>query len=232
MCPPPADSTHFPWQHRQRRRNFFQALRQTDPDHPTVVDVGQQLRQLRNQHELSIRQLAEKSGLNVNTLSMIENGKSSPTVATLQQLAFSLEVPITAFFETGEAPSQIAFQKANRRGEIQFAHGLLYDLGAGLVRGGAEPFLIKLEPGADSGPQPIMHTGREFVYCLEGLLGYRIEEQSFSLEPGDSLFFEAHLPHCWQNLGNTHSQSLLILCPSEDEDQATKQHFTPAEEVG
>lgn len=67
---------------------------------PLLIDVGRNLRDLRAERELSIRSLAELSGLNVNTLSMIENGKSSPSVSTLQQLASALTVPITDFFET------------------------------------------------------------------------------------------------------------------------------------
>ena len=64
------------------------------------VSVGHGLRKLRSEHNLSIRALAEKSGLAVNTLSLIENGKTSPSCSTLQQIATALGVPITAFFET------------------------------------------------------------------------------------------------------------------------------------
>ena len=55
------------------------------------IDVGSRLRMLRAGASLSIRALAEMSGLNVNTLSLIENGKTSPSVSTLQQLAGALE---------------------------------------------------------------------------------------------------------------------------------------------
>ena len=66
---------------------------------PTEVLVGRNLRDLRTKRGLSLRALAELSGLNVNTLSLVENGKSSPSVGTLQQLAQALNVPITTFFE-------------------------------------------------------------------------------------------------------------------------------------
>ena len=74
-----------------------------------VVDVGHCLRKLRAERDLSIRSLAERSGLNVNTLSLIENGKSSPSVSTLQQLATALEVPITAFFESDIPKNNISY---------------------------------------------------------------------------------------------------------------------------
>jgi transcriptional regulator with XRE-family HTH domain len=196
-----------------------------DGARPAEISVGRRLRELRLEHELSIRALAEKSGLNANTLSLIENSKTSPSVSTLQQLASALGTPITAFFETDAPKNNIAFQKAGQRPAVAFAHGVMEDLGAGLSSRGAEPFIVTLEPHADSGPDPIVHTGREFVYCLEGCLAYTIEEQTFILEPGDSLLFEAFLPHRWQNAGSAPSRSLLALCPADERDHPTEHHF-------
>jgi DNA-binding XRE family transcriptional regulator len=61
--------------------------------------VGSRLHELRTGQGLSLRVLADRSGLNINTLSLIEHGKSSPSVSTLQQLANALNVKIGAFFE-------------------------------------------------------------------------------------------------------------------------------------
>ena len=177
--------------------------------------------------ELSIRSLAELSGLNVNTLSMIENGKSSPSVSTLQQLASALTVPITDFFETDIIKNNVSYQKAGQRLQAAFAHGTLADLGAGLTLHGGQPLLVTLEPKANSGPTPIVHTGHEFVFCLEGRLSYTIEDHIYILNPGDSLLFEAHLPHFWQNVGESTSQSLLIMCPADESDHPTERHFKP-----
>ncbi len=196
-------------------------------NHPAaLVDVGRRLRELRSRHRLSIRALAAKSGLNPNTLSLIENGKTSPSVATLQQVAVALRVPVTAFFETEADIHRVTCQRSGGRLSIPFANGLLEDLGAGIARRGIEPFVIVLEPMAGSGPTPIVHTGREFVYCLGGRLSYTIEDETYVLEPGDSLLFDAYLPHRWQNRGDCPSRSLLIFCPSDERDQPTERHFS------
>jgi transcriptional regulator with XRE-family HTH domain len=184
------------------------------------------MRQLRTERKFSMRLLAEKSGLNVNTLSMIENGKTSPSVSTLQQVAAALSVPIAAFFETETPLQRIVYQKAKNRQAAAFAHGLLTDLGAGFAHSGLEPFVVNLEPQADSGDTPIVHTGLEFVYCLEGCIGYEVDGEIFELETGDSLLFEAHLPHRWHNAGNTSSCSLLMLCPADERDRPGERHFT------
>ena len=191
------------------------------------VNVGRNLRVLRTERSLSIRALAEQSGLNINTLSLIENGKTSPSVSTLQLLADALEVPIVAFFETDQPKHSVSYQKAGCRPVAAFTHGTLEDLGAGLTLRGGQPFLVTLEPYADSGPTPIVHTGHEFVFCLDGCLKYTIEDCDYTLDPGDSLLFEAYLPHCWCNAGATPSRSLLVMCPSDDEDRPTERHFKP-----
>lgn len=212
---------------RRRRRDFLDALQQSQTAGPVpLVDVGRRLREIRAEAGLSIRDLARKSGLNVNTLSMIENGKASPSLETLQQLAFALEMHITAFFEDTTPPNKISHLKASQRPSIAFAHGTLEDLCAGLPRHRAETFLVTLKPLSNSGDNFIVHTGRETVFCLEGQLTYTIEDQTFVLEAGDSLTFEAHLPHRWENTGPRPTRSLLVLCPSDEQDRPTERHFT------
>jgi transcriptional regulator with XRE-family HTH domain len=196
-----------------------------DQESQTEVQVGKCLRRLRTEQDLSIRNLAQQSGLNANTLSLIENGKSSPSVSTLQQLANALNVPITAFFKSDMPKNKISYQKAGQRPLVAFHRGTLEDLGGGLTLRGGQPFIVNLEPKADSGPSPIVHTGHEFVYCLDGHLSYQIEDTQYLLEPGDSLLFEAHLPHSWKNIGDNTLRSLLVLCPADESDHPDERHF-------
>lgn len=189
------------------------------------VDVGRRLRQIRGNADLSLRSLAARSGLAINTLCLIENGKTSPSVSTLQRLALALEVPITAFFETNAPKQSVAFLKGGDRTPVSFAHGAVEDLGAGLIHSSVEPLFVSLIPAADSGPSPIAHTGLEFVYCLSGRIEYCVEEQAYLLEPGDSLFFEAHLAHRWRNPEAEPAEALFVLCPSDEQDRLTERHF-------
>ena len=197
------------------------AANRTMPD----VHVGARLRTLRNEMGLSLRALAELSGLNVNTLSLIENGRTSPSVSTLQQIAQTLQVPISTFFEVQNDLKRVVYQKGGQRPRATFLHGTLEDLGAGMQRFGAEPLIITLNPHADSGKTPIVHTGREFVFCLEGLVAYCVEDQTYLLEAGDSLMFEAYLPHRWRNHTTTPARMLLVLCPMDARDQPSERHF-------
>jgi uncharacterized cupin superfamily protein len=124
-------------------------------------------------------------------------------------------------------PNTISYVKANQRHSVAFAHGTLEDLGAGLTSRAVEPFLVTLEPNTGSGANPIVHTGHEFVFCIKGRMIYTIEDRTFLLEPGDSLLFESHLPHRWQNVDTGASQALLVLYPSDERDRPTERHFAP-----
>jgi transcriptional regulator with XRE-family HTH domain len=223
----PTDSSYCRRQ-RRRRRDFLQALQQSQASGSIpLIDVGQRLRELRSERGFSIRDLARLSGLNVNTLSMIENNKASPSLETLQQCSFALSIPIAAFFEDRSPRQQIVHYKTTQRPSVAFMNGILEDLGAGMPRRGAETFLVTINPHSDSGETYIVHTGRETVLCLEGQLTYMIEDKTFVLEPGDSLCFEAHLPHRWQNPSSRSTRSLLVLCPTDEQDRPTERHFTP-----
>ena len=198
----------------------------TESNSPDEIDVGRRLRELRVTRGFSMRALAEQSGLNVNTLSLIENRRTSPSVSTLQQLAQALQVPISAFFETEHGDRLVVYQKVGNRPRAAFKHGSIEDLGTGMPRFGAEPFIITLDPNADSGKTPIVHTGREFVYCLEGHIAYTVDTETYQLKPGDSLLFEAYLPHHWKNMDAIPSRNLLLLCPLDERDQPKERHFS------
>jgi uncharacterized cupin superfamily protein len=99
------------------------------------------------------------------------------------------------------------------------------DLASGMQHPGAEPLILTLEPGAHSGKTPIGHTGREFVYCLEGCITYSVQEHEYVLEAGDSLCFEAYLPHHWRNAGAGPARVLLVLSPIDAHDSPKDRHF-------
>jgi transcriptional regulator with XRE-family HTH domain len=215
--------THIQDDFMAKQTNLTEAVAENKP--ADEIDVGRRLRELRTNRGLSMRALAEQSCLNVNTLSLIENRRTSPSVSTLQQLAQSLQVPISAFFETDHGDQLVVHKKAGNRPRAAFNHGSIEDLGAGMSRFGAEPLILTLDPHADSGKTPIVHTGREFVYCLEGQLTYIVDTETYQLEPGDSLLFEAYLPHHWKNSGDTPSRNLLVLSPLDERDHPKDRHF-------
>ena len=181
------------------------------------VNVGERVRLLREERELSMRALATKAQISANALSNIERGQTSPAVSTMYKLADALKVPITALFQDEPSGQEIVFRKAAERTRLPFTRGLWEDLGGEVFVGRVEPFMLTLESGASSGRFTMEHTGHEFVLCLRGQLEYQVQNQSFLLEPGDSLLFAAHLKHRWRNPGNTVTNAVFVLFGFDDE---------------
>jgi transcriptional regulator with XRE-family HTH domain len=192
-------------------------------DDPCLL-VGRRLRALRNARNLTLRDLSERSGVSINTISLIERGETSPTVSTLHKLAGALGVMI-ADFVAEEPDRKVIFLKREQRKPFCGAATLIESLGTGLTDQLMDPLVVTVEPKASCGSDPLVHLGHELVFCLEGELVYEVDGVEYVLEPGDSLLFEAHLPHSWRNAHTTPAKVLLVLQAPEGYQGASNRHF-------
>ncbi len=181
------------------------------------VAIGRELRAFRKQKGFTGAQLAERAGLSVGMLSKIENGQISPSLTTLMTLANTLSVPLTAFFRGFEEARYAVHVKAGEGIEIERAgtraghqYTLLGHIGANTSGVVVEPYLLTLTEASDIFPT-FQHEGMEFIYMLQGRLGYRHGEQLFQLGPGDSLFFDADAPHGPEVLTDLPARYLSII---------------------
>jgi len=176
-----------------------------DPAHQQAAEnalekaIGRQVRRYRKQLGLTITDLGVRTDLSAGMLSKIENGNTSPSLATLRALSTALNVPVTALFREFEEQRDATFVKAgqglaiDRRGTRA---GHQYQLLGHSVHSdvSVEPYLITLESDAEVFPI-FQHTGVEFIYILQGCMVYRHLNATYTLMPGDSLFFDSDAPH-------------------------------------
>jgi len=173
-------------------------------------NVGQMIKSLRDRQKLSLRALAELSKISTNAISKIERGETSPTVASLHQLATALGVHITDLFAQ-DIHKVVVFVKKNDSTIIRSDGITIEGLGSGLPHQQLEPFTMEISPESGNILTPVSHSGEEFVYCLEGKVEYFVGDESFILESGDRLLFKASQPHCWRNLGTEPAKVILVL---------------------
>jgi transcriptional regulator with XRE-family HTH domain len=190
-------------------------------------DVGLHLRALRHERGLSLRALAELSGLSPNTISLVERGVTSPSVSTLHRLATALAVPITALLEEPVEHTNMVVTRAGERTRSGSGSVELESLGYGVEGQVCDPFSVTLKPGANSGKRHMAHSGHELVYCLEGAVEYEIGGDAYRLGPGDALLFHGSLPHRWRNPNSREAVFLLIIGGSEDRSEPVSQHLHP-----
>jgi transcriptional regulator with XRE-family HTH domain len=165
------------------------------------VAIGRQVRELRKHQRMTGADLAAKSGLSVGMLSKIENGATSPSLTTISTLAHALGVPVVQLFSGYEedraclhvkAGQGVATEREGTRAGHQYS--LLGHIGATEAGVIVEPYLITLDSSSDQF-RTFQHDGIELLYMLEGSVRYRHGDQTYVLEPGDSLLFDADAPH-------------------------------------
>jgi len=198
------------------------AARRNAAEDPVLI--GSRIRAIRKEHGLTIRELAGQCRISPNTLSLIENDRTSPSIRTLGQLARGLGVSISTFLDAGPAGEGVVHQRKGQRRITRFASGTIENLGDGLPPLGAEPILVTLETKSAKIDE-ISHAGREFVYCIEGRVSCYIGKDCFLLMAGDSLLFNAAVPHRWENTHAQPAQLLVLFCPMDARDHPVEQHL-------
>ena len=162
--------------------------------------IGQIVRKLRLQQNLTIAEIARKAQISSGMLSKIENSQTSASLDTLANLANALGTTLASLFtgfsseeggaqhvKRGHAPEVV--RRGTKRGHTY--HLLAIERGPRRV---FEPFLVTLNDKSEIFPG-FEHPGIEFIYLLEGRLRYRHGRSSHLLAPGDSLTFRGSVPH-------------------------------------
>ncbi|ANQ86173.1 putative DNA binding helix-turn helix protein [Azoarcus olearius] len=173
----------------------------TEKSAPVLEEsVGAVIRELRLKEGLTIAQVAELAGISRGMLSKIETGSTMAGMDTLARIARSLGVAMSALFSRYDATTASAQHvkggagmEVVRRGTKSGHTYHLLAYGQGPVKA-FEPFLITMEDDSQTYPT-FQHPGMEFLYMLEGQLEYRCGQQTYLLEPGDSLSFDGEVPH-------------------------------------
>ncbi|MEE8189899.1 MAG: helix-turn-helix domain-containing protein [Kiloniellales bacterium] len=201
-------------------RALAEQLAEEARDNQLEVAIGRQVRQFRQQLDMTVAEVAKLAGLSSGMLSKIENGMTSPSLATLRALSRALNVPVTSFFRKFEEQRDATFVKAGeglpieRRGTRA---GHLYQLLGHSIghRDSVEPYLITLTEKSEVFPL-FQHSGTEFIYLLEGRVLYRHGSETYEMGAGDSLYFDSDVPHGPEELIELPIRMLsLIVNPSE-----------------
>jgi transcriptional regulator with XRE-family HTH domain len=184
------------------------------------LSIGREVREFRKKINMTVAELAKLAGLSAGMLSKIENGMTSPSLATLQSLSRALHVPVTAFFRKFEEERDATFVKAGQGLTIErrgTRAGHQYQLLGHTMRKSiaVEPYMITLTADSDVFPL-FQHAGIEFLYMLEGEVGYRHGSKTYTLTPGDSLYFDADVPHGPEDLRKLPIRFLSIITYSRE----------------
>ncbi len=165
--------------------------------------VGAKIKKLREERELSVAQLAELTGLAEEQIQRIEENIDIPSLAPLIKIARVLSVRLGTFLDGEEKTGPTICRQNEEADTISFSNNALLSRKHMNYRSLAksksdrhmEPFIIDVEPIEDINFTLSQHEGEELIYVLEGTMEICYGDQSYTLEQGDSIYYDSIIPH-------------------------------------
>jgi transcriptional regulator with XRE-family HTH domain len=187
-----------------------------EPGDSLEAAIGQGVRGFRKDASLGIVELSRRARLSPGMLSKIENGAISPSLATLRSLARALQVPVTSLFREFEEVRDTTFVRAGQgllvsRDGPRIGHEYRILGHTTSKRIAVEPYLMSYDDLAEVFPV-YQRSGTEFIYVLQGELTYRHGRKLFAMSAGDSLLFDAAVPHGPEKLSKTPVRYVAVVC--------------------
>jgi transcriptional regulator with XRE-family HTH domain len=167
-----------------------------------MLSVGLQLKSLRTRHGLSQRQLALRAGVSNATVSLIENGRTDPSLGLLKRILDALGVSFAEFFSTPGAAAEKYFFSREELREIGSGPISYRQVGGDLLDSKLQILHERYRPGADTGQSMLSHEAEEGGIVLHGRLEVTVADQVRTLAAGDAYRFNSRLPHRFRNTGS------------------------------
>jgi len=177
------------------------------------MQLGRKIRDLRLRRGLTVQQLAEATGLSKGFVSQVENGRTSPSLATLQDLARSLETSV-AYLVVEEDLVPYVVRRAERPSMSVNGSGSRVEVMSAQPRRNLELLHAELPPGVSMGHKRQFHHGEEVVLCVEGRVSLSCGDHVVLLDAGDSCHFDGRVPHSIENAGLTTARLFIALTPT------------------
>jgi transcriptional regulator with XRE-family HTH domain len=201
-----------------------------------MKSLGQRIREERRKLNLTLDQVSQSTGLSKSFLSQIERTTAEPSISTIKKIARVFGISVYQLFmdETensnflGHLPSKeteadkkkdfvkdIKIVKANQRKRfILPSSNISHELITPDLNRQIEMLYIRLSPGDNTGREPVIDAiGEKCFLVLKGALEFRIKDNLYQLNMGDSIYFPADFPYSYRGIGNEFIEALCVLTP-------------------
>lgn len=173
--------------------------------------VGEWIRRLREQRNMTLRGLAEQTGFSPSFLSQVETGQASPSISSMERIATALGVTLGQFFHAAEGTVRPIVRESDRpRLSSQWSKAEIEGLGSGDPGVRLDPTLVTLEPGATSGNDAHSSTRDQFAFVLEGEVTLTHGQTDHVMTVGDAATIRSGVPKRWRNDSAQRSRILIV----------------------
>lgn len=177
------------------------------------MQLGKKIRDLRLRRGMTVQQLGEATGLSKGFISQVENSRTSPSLATLRDLARALETSVAYLVvEEDQVPYLV---RAAERPRLQLGGTTSrVEVLSAQPKRNLELIHAELPPGVTAGERRHYHHGEEVILCLEGRISLTCGDHTLVLEVGDSCHYDGRVPHCMENAGTVTARLLIAMTPA------------------
>jgi transcriptional regulator with XRE-family HTH domain len=180
---------------------------------------GSKIREIRQNKNLTLNEIAEKTQLTASYLSQIERDIIEPSISSLRKISVALEVPIYTFL-TSENKQHVLIKANERRklvlpnSEIQyeFISPMAFEAGK-IGNARMEVIYFKIDPKGWSSEDFIIHPADECIFVVEGTIEVYLDKEKFTLEKGDSIYITENIPHRMFNSGENEAVGISNISP-------------------
>jgi transcriptional regulator with XRE-family HTH domain len=177
--------------------------------------LGNAIRTHRKQAGMTLLDLAKQAGFSISYLSQIERNLLTPSIGTLRRLADALDIPAGQLMlkDASQPNSPVAVVRLKERKQLAFpGSNIHYELLTPDMRRRASLLWVEAPPGSESGPL-FSHEGEDGVVVLKGTIEVEVGSVWHRLEAGDSIYFNAGIPHRWRNSGSKPAEAVWLSTP-------------------
>lgn len=179
------------------------------------MEIGKVLRQLREERDVSIKELADELGISSSHISQIERGISSPSITMLKNISNVLDVPITYFFEQERETNSKVIRGSERTKFMLPESNFTYELLSPLNVKDFQFLMTRIEVGGELGEKPVGHGGKECCYISKGKVDFYIRDEVYQLSAGDSIYYPENTPHNVVNTGDEEAIIISVISPAD-----------------
>ncbi len=177
------------------------------------MELGSNIRRLRQARDLTLAQLASKAQITPSLLSQVERGVANPSLNSLRGIANALAVPLVAFFEEDPTTRPPIVRSPHRRKLKLPEENVTFELLSPGLDQKIEFLQFTLPPGLSTSDDLLGHLPEEAILVTEGTMRLDIQQDSYILEAGDSAHIISGLPHKLTNAGDKPATAICALTP-------------------
>jgi len=192
------------------------------------AEIGKRIKSFRHHKNLTLQELADKTGYSKGYLSKVEKSDKAPPVATLSTIARDLGVSVASFL--GESPqgAKICMVKKSERTRMARTgeeFGYAWEaLANPYPDKHMEPFILTY-PSEDAFKYSFQHDGEEMLFVLQGKMRFRYEDKEYLLDVGDCVYFDSAILHTGEPVGDEPLKTLIVIYSSSPKGPTSFEHI-------